>query len=329
MIGSRVCFPRISPRAWEHPADRAALTALRKVPALDTLARRSVALLGDRRLRLMHLASAVRVGPNQFPRVYTLFRESLQILDAEREPELYVAQTPLVNAGAVGLDEPFIVLNSGALELFDDQELRAVIGHELGHALSYHALYRTLTHLMLQLFMRRFRFGYAAFWGVIAALSEWSRKAELSGDRAGLLCAQDPAVCYRVEMKLAGGGQTDQMSLDAFRAQAREYQQGHDTLDSVLKLGNLLFRSHPFSVSRLAELEGWVESGDYRRILAGEYPVRGAEDDASFLGDLKESARSYQSDTGSAEESLLKFFQDIQSVGGNAWDRARDLFKSK
>ena len=177
MLGTRVCFPNISPRAWEHPADRAALTALRKIPALDTIARKSVALLGDRRLRLMHLASAVRVGPRQFPRLHTLYQESLQILDAQQQPDLFVAQTPLVNAGAVGLDEPFIVLNSGALELFDDDELRAVIGHELGHALSYHALYRTLSHLLVQLFMQRFRMGYAAFWAVIAALSEWSRKA--------------------------------------------------------------------------------------------------------------------------------------------------------
>ena len=327
MVGHRVCFPNISPRSWEHPADRAALAAVRKVPALDSLARKSVALLGDRRLRLMHLASAVRVGPTQFPRLYHLFQESLQILDAPREPELYVAQTPLVNAGAVGLDEPFIVLNSGAIDLFDDDELRAVIGHELGHAMSHHALYRTLTHVLLQLFMNRFRIGYAAFWGVIAALSEWSRKAELSGDRAGLLCAQDPEVCYRVEMKLAGGGNMSEMSLDAFREQAREYTHNQDMLDSVLKMGNLLFRSHPFSVSRLAELEAWVESGAYRRIIEGEYEVRGAEDTAGLMDDLHESAKSYSAGFGGAEDAVLSFLQDMQTMGGSAWDKARDLFR--
>jgi Zn-dependent protease with chaperone function len=277
----------------------------------------------------MHLASAVRVGPKQFPRLNTLYQESLQILDAERQPELYVAQTPLVNAGAVGLDEPFIVLNSGALDLFDDNELRAVLGHELGHALSYHALYRTLSHLLIQLFMQRFRMGYAAFWAVIAALSEWSRKAELSGDRAGLLCAQDPEVCYRVEMKLAGGSNTGEMSLDAFREQAREYHSSGELVDSALKVGSLLFRSHPFSVSRLFELENWVESGDYRRILEGEYPIRGAEDAASFTQDATDSARSYMRDLEGSEETLFQFLQDVQSMGGNAWDRAKSLFKPK
>ena len=130
-------------------------------------------------------------------------------------------------------------------------------------------------------------------------------------------------------MKLAGGSKTDEMSLDAFREQARDYHSSDELVDSALKVGSLLFRSHPFSVSRLVELEKWVESGDYRRIIEGDYPARGAEESASFTDDAAESARSYMRDIESSEDSLLNFLQDMQSMGGNAWDNVKSFFKPK
>jgi Zn-dependent protease with chaperone function len=53
-------------------------------------------------------------------------------MDWPEVPELYVTQTPLANAAAVGFDKPFIVMNSALLELLDEEEQREILGHELG-----------------------------------------------------------------------------------------------------------------------------------------------------------------------------------------------------
>ena len=63
-------------------------------------------------------------------------------------PELYVSQTPFFNAGAYGIDQPFIVVHSAAIELLDDDELRVLLAHELGHVISGHALYRTIAAIL-------------------------------------------------------------------------------------------------------------------------------------------------------------------------------------
>jgi Zn-dependent protease with chaperone function len=203
--GGRVRFPDISSRTWEHPADRAALAALRKVPGLDTLLKKVFGFVSERSLKLLYLANAVEVSPRQFKKVNAIFEDCCSILDVPKRPQLFVAQHPIVNAGAVGIDEPFIVLNSGALDLLDDEELRFVVGHELGHVMSGHALYKTMLHLLLQAVAGRAGLSSLVLSAIIMALREWDRKSELSSDRAGLLCLQNPQIAHRVHMKMAGG----------------------------------------------------------------------------------------------------------------------------
>jgi Zn-dependent protease with chaperone function len=141
---SRVRLPGISSRAYEHPADRSALTALRKLTGFDVILKNLAGLFNDRALRLAFLGSAVRASEQQFPQLYQMMLDGAYILDLPKIPELYITQDPLVNAMALGLDKPFIVINSGAVDLFDAEEMRFVIGHELGHVLSGHAVYRTM-----------------------------------------------------------------------------------------------------------------------------------------------------------------------------------------
>ncbi len=141
----------IAPRAWEHPADRAALAALRKIPVFDDILRKLFGFFGERPIRLAFLASSVRVSERQFPRVHDLYRDVLQTLDAPEDYPLFVSQTPIVNAGAYGMDDPFIILNSGTVKLLDDEQLSYVMGHEVGHIMSDHVLYRTMTVLLIQL----------------------------------------------------------------------------------------------------------------------------------------------------------------------------------
>jgi len=306
-------FPDLSVRAIEHPADRAALTALRRVPGFDVVLKKLLGLLGERSLRTIYLASAVRVNERQFSGLHGLYTECLQILDVQDQPDLFVAQTPFVNAGAIGTDNPFIVINSGTMRMLDDDEQRYILGHELGHIMSDHVLYKTMLNMLLRMTVVRFGIpmGWLAIWAIIAALSEWDRKSELSADRAGLLCVQDPPVVYRSLMKMSGGGDVDEMNLDEFIRQAEDYEKGGDKLDSFYKILNLIGRRHPFPVLRLGEAKKWVEEGEYRKILAGEYERCGHENDAKVYDEFAASARSYGESLAETEDPLFKFLRDV------------------
>ena len=189
-VEKRVRLDEISSYAWEHPADRVALNALRRIPGFDNLLKKVVGTFDERSFSMVYKAQAVRVGPEQYPAIHQQLVDVCQVLDTD-VPPLYISQTPVVNAGAVGMDNPFIVLNSSLVEVATAAELEVVIGHEVGHIMSEHALYRTLLNILL-MFGRSFTPVISqATLPITLALLEWSRKAEVSCDRAGLLATQD------------------------------------------------------------------------------------------------------------------------------------------
>lgn len=319
----------IDSTAFEHPADRAALHALRKVPGFDLVLRKLIGLIGERSVRYLHLANAVRVSERQFTRVDSLYRDCLEVLDVEQRPELYVVQTPMVNAGALGVDTPFIALNSGTIELFDDDELRFVLGHELGHVLCDHSLYKTMLALLVRASVAYGVMPVAGMvlFGVGAALREWDRKSELTADRAGLLAVQRPEAAYRVHMKMAGGGRVSEMSVEEFVSQAQDYDQGGDMLDGVIKLMNLLQRSHPFSVLRLRALRAWVEEGGYQAVLDGAYARRDGDGKRSLHEDVLEGAREYRQSAKRSGDPLTRFLSELAEAGGSVLEKARGVVR--
>jgi Zn-dependent protease with chaperone function len=311
----RTQFTDISPRAWEHPADRAALNALNRVPGFKDVAQFFVGMIGEKATRLLFLASAVRVGERQFPRLNAMVDEACRALDVEDRPELYVTQSPLLNAGAIGLKKPFIILNSSVLDTLTEEETLAVIGHELGHIMSGHAIYTTLLWL-IRLFQRaalliRVPIAHVVLLGVLLALLEWERKAELSADRAGLLVVQDPAVTTTLLMKLAGGKHLEEMDIDEFKAQADEYDAGGDVLDGVYKLLIVLGQTHPFTALRVKALDEWVSEGHYQKILAGEYAKRSDEEE-DVAKDFSEASRKFREDLRNSKDP---FAQAVNNVG--------------
>ncbi|MSR35765.1 MAG: M48 family peptidase [Gemmatimonadetes bacterium] len=307
----RRILTNIAPRSWEHPADRAALAALRRVPMFDDVLRKLFGMFGEKPIRLAFQANAVRVSPNQFPRVWSLYQEINRTLDVQTKHDLFVSQTPTVNAGAYGMDKPFIILNSGTVHLLEDDELAYVIAHEVGHILSDHVLYRTMTILLLQLASMGFPIVGLAARAVLVGLLEWNRKSELSSDRAGLLGVQDPEIAMRAMLKMAGGGSRSETNLQEFIQQAEEYRTGGDVADQVYKIMNIIGSTHPFWVLRLSETRSWIESGGYDRILRGEYARRG-ETDPDYQEDLREAADSY---TQGAKDLLDSMAVAVRSVG--------------
>ena len=314
-MANKRSFPGISPQAFEHPLDRTALITLQKVPGLDRVIQSFLATIGQRRLRLLFLASAVRVGEWQFPRVNTLLREACEILDIDDPPELFISQQFALNAAAIGVERPFIVVTSSMLEMMDDEELRCVIGHELGHIVCGHALYTTMLVLLIRVwqFFLGIPGGIYAVIAIRLALLEWSRKAELTADRAGLLVSQDPEVSYRVDMKLAGGRRDQEMNPEALMDQVEEYEAGGDLLDGILKLALVAGQTHPFPVLRVAELRKWVASGEYDAIMRGKYIERAGDGEDAWLEGVTETASRYQEAFDATADPLLSTLRDMKA----------------
>lgn len=273
----------ISPKAYEHPADRAATAALQQIPLMDTVVRKLIEF-GEGSIRQQLLAGAVRLGDDQLPEVWASHRAALARLDIDEIPDLYIWQVPFTNAMAIGSKRPMVVLNSGTVSTMDANELRTVLGHEAGHILSDHTLYRTALWILLVLgagpLMRLPFFAGLPLLAVRLALLEWFRAAELTCDRAATLVNRSPMTTCQTLMVMSAGTASRKLSLDAFVKQANEYVEWEPGWDKLTRFGRELTLTHPYPVRRVHELMTWVRSGDYDRIMAGDYVKRGSKADA-------------------------------------------------
>lgn len=325
----RIALPQIAGVSWEHPADRAALQALRAVPGFDDVVRKIIAILGgERGINLLFQGNAVRCGPDQFPQAHALHVEVCTTFDWPVVPELFVSQTPVFNAGAYGVDNPFIVVHSAALELLNEDELRVLLSHEMGHVVSGHSLYRTIAEILLNVSLGALPFlAGIALLPIRLAILEWSRKSELSADRAGLLGSQDVMASQQLFMKMAGGPRgahpAGPMNLDPFMAQANEYLQTNEGLDLVYKILNTLALTHPMHTVRAAELQQWVSSGAYERILRGEYVRRGEDRTRSLGEDLRDAKDHYASEVRDVASKVASAARKAAEKAGEAFKKAQ------
>ena len=274
----RIPLKGLTANTFQHPLDRQATENLKRLKGFDWLVGKFVEYGIERIEYVKHVGGGIRVGPKQMSKHYAMLQESCYILDVP-EPEMYVMQGG-VNAYTSGHNHPFIVLETGLLELMeDDDEVMAVIAHELGHVKCGHVLYSTMARgikpLLELVGKATLGIGHLLGSGIEASLLAWSRRAELSGDRAALLVMQDARTCITMLMKLAGGTERHVQALDAeqFLLQARAYKEGMDE-----KMSDRFYRfmvnftgTHPFTVERARALDEWVGSAEYNNILAGHY----------------------------------------------------------
>jgi Zn-dependent protease with chaperone function len=252
---------------FQHPHDAAATDALSSVPGLDLLVSKVMEYGLEKMYYLENIADNVRVTPRMLPRLHRYLGWGSRILDLE-EPELYVRLDPIPNAFTSGHTKPFIVLTSGFVELLSDEELMVVIGHELGHIKAGHVLYgvlaRNIANIVAALGQATLGLGKLLGQGLVVALHDWYRKAELTADRAGLLCVQDLDPCINVFMKMAGGGGRlwAEMDRDEFIRQIDAYDDADDSmLNRVYKVWLTALRTHPYAILRAKELRAWHLGG--------------------------------------------------------------------
>jgi Zn-dependent protease with chaperone function len=306
----------ISPKAYEHPADRAATAALQSIPMLDVVVRKLIEFGYERALRQILLAGSLKLGSEQASEVWASHRAACARLDLPEVPDLYLTQFPITNAAAIGADRPVVLLNSRTVEVLDPDELRTVLGHEAAHILSGHVLYRTALMILLSIGTR----GLPLMAGlpllaVRLALLEWFRASELSCDRASTLVNRDPLVTCRTMMVLASGVKSSKLNLDAFIRQTNEYEEWEPGWDRMSRLRTELGQTHAAPVRRVSQLMKWVRSGEYDRIMGGEYIRRG--DPVSPRAEAGDAADHYA-------ERFRGFFRDAEASATKAAEKVGD-----
>lgn len=273
-------YEQISPKSYEHPADRAATAALRSVPLMDKVLKRLSDIGHERRLRQVLIGNAVQISDQQVPELWARYVRLASVLDVSPVPDLFVTQTPMANALTIGAKRPVVIVYSSLVRDYTSPEVEAVLAHELGHVLSEHYYYQTALQFLAMLL--RVPGGTAVtivgipLRAVYLVLLEWMRAAELSCDRASALVVGDPLVTCRMLMRMAGGA-IEGMNLEAFLSQAARYAEEEDLLARWSRAWVEASLSHPFAVKRTRELMGWVNEGGYDRIRAGGYVRRGQE----------------------------------------------------
>lgn len=271
-------YPRISSKAYEHPADRAATAALKAVPMLDTVVRKLVEWGYERALRQSLMGSSIRVGDNQLPDLWAAHQSVCRILDMPEVYDLYVSWGVLGGAQAIGAGKPIVVVGSNLLEKLGPGEQRVVLAHEVGHILSDHVLYMTALNILVRATAGAIPFPLALpVRAATTVLLEWYRAVELSCDRAATLAVRDPRIVCRALMVIGAGLPADRLNLDAFMAQAMDYENWDDPSDRVRRFFHEIGQTHPLVVRRVSEVMKWVQSGDYDRIQRGEYRTRDQE----------------------------------------------------
>jgi Zn-dependent protease with chaperone function len=235
---------------------RAALDRIRPV----TLAVEASVRLWQSVEKARMLGTAVKVTSRQFPRISKLAETCAETLRIP-VPTVYVSPNiGSLNAHTFGTaDDPYIVINAALIDHLSEPELLDVIGHECGHIQNSHVVYMTTLHFLkhaANMFLR---------WSVkpaVLALNGWARRAEITCDRAGMICTRDIDVSIGCLVKLAIGSQKlyKEVSIPEYLQQLTEAQAGLGRFDELM-------RTHPYLPKRVAALRLFADTAYFRSLV--------------------------------------------------------------
>lgn len=276
LLPDQILFPDISYASFVYPGDEEALAALKHVPGAPALLIYLQKNFTEGVAFVENNQQMIRANARCFSSLHKLLLRCSEILSCPI-PDLYITNSPFMNAYTVGHRHTYMVLHSSLIEAMSADELSFVIGHELGHIKCGHGLYRQLGTLLIQ------------YWETVAssipipglgllrsplllAYWEWYRRAELSCDRAGLLCLQSVQPALAALGKLAGkvDGFEDEFSIESAMSQSTARQEVSKIV-RVISILNSSENTHPFVPVRMKQLHEYSQSAEYERILRGEY----------------------------------------------------------
>ena len=275
--------------AVRHPVDEAArrllenrITSQRHA---EVIIRKAIDEL-EQDFYLENLADNVRISENMMSNLFRLGTDTATRLGFPA-PTFFLDTNPNANASTLGSSSPSIVLTSGLLDLcVTDDELRFVIGHELGHLICGHTKYRLMAEnytMIAKLLSLAPIVGAGIAILVQVALNFWYRRSELSADRYGVLACDDEGSGIAAIARLAGASRVIDSAefRNEMMKQASEFRDTYlargqtaalwDVLDGLIGKGMSL--SHPWPAVRTWEMEMWRGSAHFKALKAGNFSL--------------------------------------------------------
>ena len=279
-------FPDIAPAAWEHPADAAALRALRAVPGFDRVVALTMGRLNERAVGRRLIDGSEPATAARHPRLADLWAQVVLTLDAPDPVPLRVKKMGGINALTAGVDQPLIVVSAEAVGLLEDDQLRVILAHELAHILSGHVLYKMMLGVLLQAGWLSLALptSLPVVAGVALAMLEWDRKSELSADRASALALGGSAP-VAATLRRAG----DERGI--LWGKAQQLPEEWREVGGRVALGaERVLSRHPPVGDRITALEAWVGSAEWESLQRGDYPRRGDQPRPGTWDALRDTA---------------------------------------
>ena len=226
-------------------------------------------LLSDRlALRAM---GARTVDADEYPRLHAVVSRLSQQADLPK-PTVAVAQTKTPNAFATGRSQSAatVCVTTGLLETLDDDEVEAVVAHELAHVKNRDVMIMTVASFFSTIAMFVLRWGWlfggddespSVLVAVVTSFVVWglsfllmralSRYREFAADRGAVAITGRPGA-------LASALQRIDTRMDAVPTRdAREHAEMNAFFIQPLKRGTIgrLFSTHPSTESRIEKLQ--------------------------------------------------------------------------
>ncbi|MCB2171551.1 M48 family metallopeptidase [archaeon] len=265
----------LKPEHFQHPRDLAAIRNLKRVKGMDLFTKKFMELGFEKIMLIQNIGSCLRVSETQIPSIYKIYKEACDALEISPYPDLFIENSPFPNAYTYGYTRPFVVVTTGLIKDFSPEEVKFILGHELGHVKCGHTLYNTmaenLTLIIGFISDMTLGIGQLVTTGIQLALLEWSRKAEYSADRAGLLAVQNIDAASSALSKLLAPSKEiwQEINMEEIHQQASEFEElGEDDLNKIYKFLSTLQLTHPWTIVRTKEINEWVDDGTYETVLS-------------------------------------------------------------
>lgn len=253
------------PSEFIHPEDAAALRQMQAIPGFSMILKKFLSLGYETMQYGENMASSIRLSEKQLPEIYHHLPPICHRLGIP-EPEFYLQMNPVPNAWTFGDTRIYITVTSGLIEMMTDEELDAVLAHECGHILCHHVLYHNLARILLS--------QGSSILGTLSAplqyaLLYWSRKSELSCDRAAAIVTS-PEIVASTMARLAGGPRsiTSTINMVEWAKQADEYDciYNNGSWNKTLQILITAELNHPFSAVRVREVLKWGQTEQYKAV---------------------------------------------------------------